>query len=143
MGDDPLKRFRQPQELYFGAAWKEIEQGRKTTHWMWFFFPQLAGLGSSETARRFAIRDLKEACLFLDDPVLGSRLIALSRLLAGIEGRSAAEIFGSPDDLKLRSSMTLFSLVPGADPVFEAVLVRYYGGQKDPRTVLLLEKTLG
>ncbi len=143
MEGDPLKRFREPQDRYFDAARNEIGGGRKTTHWMWFMFPQLAGLGSSEMARRFAIRDLEEAGLFLRDPVLGNRLITLCRLLTGIGGKSAAQIFGSPDDMKLRSSMTLFSLVPDADPVFGEVLARYYGGQKDPLTIRLLEKRSG
>lgn len=138
MENDPLNRFREPQDLYFKTAFQEIEQGRKSSHWMWFIFPQLAGLGSSEMARRYAIRDLQEAALFLGDASLGSRLVTISRLVAGITGKTAFEIFGSPDDMKLRSSMTLFSLVSGTDPVFRQVLDRYFGGEPDPLTLKLL-----
>lgn len=140
MESHPLKRFRDVHDRYFGTALAEVEQGRKTSHWMWFIFPQLEGLGSSDMARRYALRDLNEAGLFLRDEVLGSRLIRISGALLEIPSKTAHEIFGSPDDLKLRSSMTLFSMVPGADPVFEAVLARYFGGEKDPLTIGLLKK---
>lgn len=133
-----LKRFLVAQESDYTRALAEIKNGRKQSHWMWYIFPQLAGLGFSETARFYAIRDVQEASDYLSHPVLGSRLIENSKALLQLKGKTANQIFGSPDDLKLRSSMTLFSLVENTDPVFQAVLDAYYGGSPDPKTVALV-----
>jgi len=105
---------------------------------MWFIFPQIGGLGFSETSRRYAIQGLQEAEEYLQDPLLADRLIRLCHLLLDQEGKTAHDIFGSPDDLKLRSSMTLFSAVKPSHPVFQQVLDKYFKGQKDPKTLELL-----
>jgi uncharacterized protein (DUF1810 family) len=138
--DDPhdLARFVSAQERALPRALSELRRGRKETHWMWFVFPQLAGLGTSELAERYAVGSEEEAAAYLAHPVLGPRLVQCAEALLAIEGRSAREILGSPDDLKLRSSMTLFARVPGAPAEFGAVLLRYFDGQPDPRTLALL-----
>lgn len=133
-----LSRFLDAQETDYNRALAEIKNGRKQSHWMWYIFPQISGLGFSETARFYAIDDLEEARLYLDHPVLGKRLIDISRALLQIEGKTANQILGSPDDLKLRSSMTLFSLLENADPVFQTVLDKYFAGLADQRTVALV-----
>ena len=133
-----LKRFLTAQEGDYARALAEIKNGRKQSHWMWYIFPQIAGLGFSETAKFYAINDIQEARDYLEHSVLGSRLIEISSALLQHKGKTANQIFGSPDDLKLRSSMTLFSLVNDTDPVFQAVLDKYYGGSPDPKTLLLV-----
>ena len=135
-----LEHFYTAQKHNFARAFSEIKDGRKISHWMWFIFPQLTGLGSSEMARKYAIRDIAEAGAYLRDPVLGERLVSISKQLLAHKNKTAYEIFGSPDDLKLRSSMTLFSLVPGAATVFQEVLDVFYDGEKDPRTLELLNQ---
>lgn len=133
-----LERFLEAQEGIYQTALLEITTGRKRSHWMWFIFPQLAGLGFSSMAQRYAIQDLSEACSYLEHPLLGERLIEISTRLLTLSSNDPSIIFGSPDDLKLRSSMTLFSRVPGADPVFGKVLEKFYSGQPDPNTLRLL-----
>jgi uncharacterized protein (DUF1810 family) len=133
-----LKRFLDAQAGDYAAALSEIAGGRKRSHWMWYIFPQIGGLGYSEMAKRYAIKDIPEATEYLDHPVLGTRLVEISKILLTLPGNNATSVMGSPDDLKLRSSITLFSLVPGADPVFEAVLKKYFGGDKDPATLQLI-----
>ncbi len=133
-----LQRFVTAQADVFDTALAELRAGGKRSHWMWFVFPQLAGLGSSPAARRFAISGLDEARAYLAHPVLGPRLREAARALLGVEGRSATQILGRPDDLKLRSSMTLFARAADDPQVFEAVLDRYYDGP-DPRTLELLD----
>ena len=133
-----LKRFLTAQEGDYARALAEIKNGRKQSHWMWYIFPQIAGLGFSETAKFYAINDIQEARDYLEHSVLGSRLIEISSALLQHKGKTANQIFGSPDDLKLRSSMTLFSLANDTDPVFQAVLDKYYGGSPDPKTLLLV-----
>ena len=135
-----LKRFIDAQEKAYSIALSEIKAGLKQSHWMWYIFPQVQGLGFSETARFYAIKDLDEATAFLQHPVLGSRLIRISTELLQLEGTNASNIFGSPDDLKLQSSMTLFALVPGTNPVFQAVLDKFFKSSKDPKTLQLLHK---
>jgi uncharacterized protein (DUF1810 family) len=135
---DSLNRFLEAQASSYEQALSEIKSGRKRSHWMWFIFPQLQGLGYSETARFYAIEDLQEAQLYLQHPVLGARLIEISKVMLALEGKTANHILSSPDDLKLRSSMTLFAAVPGADPVFQAVLDKYYNGEADEKTLQLL-----
>jgi uncharacterized protein (DUF1810 family) len=138
--DDPhdLNRFVRAQESDYDRALAEIRSGRKRTHWMWYIFPQLDGLGFSPTARRYAVKGIEEARAYLADPVLGPRLQRITEAALGVEGRSATEIFGSPDDLKLRSCATLFAAVSPAGSVFHRLLDKYYGGQADPRTLQLL-----
>lgn len=133
-----LTRFLEAQNQMYLRALEEIRKGKKTSHWMWFIFPQVAGLGRSETAQFYAIKDLQEAADYLKHPVLGTHLIATASMLLVHEGKTAAEIFGSPDDMKLRSSMTLFAQVQDADPVFKEVLLKYFGGFYDPLTLELL-----
>ena len=116
----------------------QLRRGRKTTHWMWFVFPQLGGLGSSSTSKRFAIRSLDEAAAYLQHSILGPRLLECARILAAIEGRSAVEIFGPVDSMKLRSSMTLFLRAAPSEPIFREVLERYYSGEPDAATDQLL-----
>ena len=108
---------------------------------MWYIFPQLAGLGVSSTAAFYALHSLQEASDYLKHPVLGPRLIEMASAMLHVDGKTATQILGTPDDLKLRSSMTLFSLVPQAAPVFQAVLDTYYNGMPDPATLALLDKT--
>lgn len=129
-----LQRFVQAQEPVMPAVRAELRAGRKRTHWMWFVFPQVAGLGHSATARHFAIGSLDEARAYLAHPVLGPRLRECAGLVLGVEGRSAHDIFGSPDDLKLHSSMTLFALAEPGAAEFRAVLDKYFGGVPDPLT---------
>lgn len=133
-----LQRFLDAQEHTYNQAYAEIKRGRKTTHWMWFIFPQVAGLGYSETSRHYAISGLSEAKSYMDHQILGKRLLDITDLLLQIKDKSAYEIFGSPDDLKLRSCMTLFSSVPGASPLFQQILDRYFGGMRDPKTDFFL-----
>ena len=133
--DYNLDRFLEAQATDYPRALAEVRKGRKQTHWMWYIFPQLSGLGFSEMARIYAIKDLQEARAYLAHPVLGTRLIEISNALLAVGGKTANQIMGSPDDLKLRSCMTLFSLVNPANPVFEAVLTTYYNGFPDSRTI--------
>src|SRR5690348_70232 len=137
MTDDPyqLERFVSAQNAgrTYERAIEELRRGRKTSHWMWFVFPQLAGLGSSPTARHYALVSLDEARAYLAHPVLGPRLVECAQLAAAVPHGGAAEVFGYPDDLKLRSSMTLFARAAPDEPAFAAVLDRYFGGKPDPR----------
>jgi uncharacterized protein (DUF1810 family) len=133
--DDSLKRFLDAQDKNYSLALSEIRQGRKKTHWMWFIFPQIKGLGNSETSKFYAIKNMAEAESFLKHPVLGKRLIEICKELYNLEKTSTNKIFGSPDDLKLKSSMTLFSSLPGADPIFGLILDKYYHGLKDEKTI--------
>ncbi len=139
--DDPfnLSRFINAQERVYDHAVAELKNGRKRSHWMWYIFPQLDGLGRSTTARRYAIKSIEGAIEYLNHPVLGSRLLECANTVLAIEGKTASEIFGYPDDLKLKSSMTLFSEVAD-DSVFVHVLDKYFQGEQDVRTLQLLEK---
>jgi uncharacterized protein (DUF1810 family) len=134
-----LGRFVDAQDegRLYDQALREVRQGRKRTHWMWFVFPQFRGLGSSATSRHFAIESLDEAKAYLSHPVLGPRLRECADALLTLEGSSASEVFPHPDDLKLQSSMTLFDLAePGS--VFGRVLAKYFRGERDDRTVRLV-----
>lgn len=135
-----LSRFLKAQEHDYEQALSEIRSGRKRSHWMWYIFPQIQGLGFSSTAQYYAIRDLQEAKDYLAHPVLGARLKEISSALLDLEGLSASEIFGYPDDLKLRSSMTLFRMADLDEPIFLEVLEKYYDGEPDFRTVDLAAK---
>jgi len=138
--NDPfdLQRFVDAQEPIYGTVIEELTAGRKRSHWMWFIFPQLRGLGGSPTAVRFAISSIDEARAYLDHELLGARLRECAGLVARIEGRSTEEIFGWPDDMKLRSSMTLFAHAADDNAEFVAVLEKFYGGEEDPATLARL-----
>ena len=133
-----LERFVAAQDPVWDQVRRELVEGRKRSHWMWFVFPQMAGLGSSAMSRRYAIGSIEEADAFLAHPILGARLLGLTAIVNAIEGRSAADIFGSPDDAKFHSSMTLFGRVQGADPVFRVALDRFFGGLEDEATIGVL-----
>jgi uncharacterized protein (DUF1810 family) len=133
-----LARFVDAQTGVYDRALSEIRGGRKRSHWMWFMFPQLAGLGFSATAQRYAISSRAEAAAYLAHPILGPRLVECAEAALAVEGRSAPDIFGSPDDLKLRSCATLFAQVSPAGSVFKRLLDRYYGGEPDRQTLRLL-----
>ncbi|WP_080236932.1 DUF1810 domain-containing protein [Spirosoma rigui] len=140
MVEEPnLTRFLTAQATDYDQALAEIRAGRKRSHWMWYIFPQLAGLGYSSLAQLYGINGLQEAADYLAHPVLGSRLVAIAHALLGIEGKTATQIMGTPDDLKLRSSMTLFNAVEPTNPVFQDVLDKYYNGEPDPRTLTALK----
>ena len=141
--NDPfnLSRFIQAQEGDYKQALSEIAAGRKRSHWMWYIFPQFAGLGSSGMAQRYAIKSAEEARAYLDHPILGARLLACAEAALAVNGRSAAEIFGSPDDLKLRSSATLFAHVSPPGSVFHRLIGRFYPGGMDPATLRLVEES--
>lgn len=136
--DNKLSRFLEAQNSTYESALKEIRNGRKTGHWMWFIFPQLAGLGFSETAKFYAIQNKAEATDYLKDNRLGSRLREISGELLKLPVSNAVNIFGEIDSIKLRSCMTLFSLVEDTHPVFEEVLIKFFNGEKDKKTLLLL-----
>ena len=138
--NDPydLGRFMRAQEENYQEALSEITSGQKRTHWMWYVFPQLDGLAFSSTAKRYAIKSVEEARAYIDHPILGPRLLECAEAVNRIEGRSATEIFGSPDDLKLRSCVTLFACVTPPGSVFERLLEKYYRGERDSQTIRLL-----
>lgn len=138
--ESSLKRFIDAQHQVYATALSEIKGGRKVTHWMWYIFPQIQGLGFSETSRYFAISDIKEADEFLKHPVLRPRLINICQALLDLKSNDANRIFGTPDDLKLKSSMTLFALVPYTSPIFQQVLDRFFGGAKDSHTLEILKR---
>jgi uncharacterized protein (DUF1810 family) len=129
-----LQRFETAQEGVFEAAMAQLRAGRKTGHWMWFVFPQIAGLGMSAMSQRYAIGSLEEARAYLAHPVLGPRIAQCARILTELPGRSAEEIFGAVDAMKLRSSMTLFARASEDEPVYDAVLDQYFEGEADTQT---------
>jgi uncharacterized protein (DUF1810 family) len=134
-----LQRFVAAQARNYADAITELRRGRKTSHWMWYVFPQIAGLGSSAMAQTYAIGSLDEARAYLAHPVLGPRLRECVAAVQAVEGRSAHVIFGSPDDMKLRSSLTLFTAAAPEEPLFRNALVKYFAGAPDPRTLEKLE----
>src|SRR5262245_45576966 len=138
--DDPydLVRFVRAHEDDYNRALSEITRGQKRTHWMWYVFPQSDGLAFSSTSKRYSIKSVEEAKAYLQHPILGPRLLECAEAVMRVEGRSATEIFGSPDDLKLRSSATLFACVSPAGSVFERLLGKYYHGERDSKTLRLL-----
>lgn len=133
-----LNRFVRAQAHDFDRALSEIRRGRKQSHWMWFIFPQFDGLGASTMSRHYAIKSLAEAEAYLSHHVLGPRLMACAEAALAIDGASAHDIFGSPDDMKLRSSATLFARVSPPGSVFERILDKYFQGQRDEKTLRLL-----
>ncbi|MBA5689297.1 DUF1810 domain-containing protein [Rugamonas apoptosis] len=133
-----LERFKTAQAPVYDTVLRELEQGRKRSHWMWFIFPQLDGLGRSETARYYALSGLGEARAYLADPVLGERLRACCALLASLPGHDPHAIFGAPDDMKFHSSLTLFAQAAPELPVFSQCLQKYFAGAPDQATLTLL-----
>lgn len=136
--DSGIARFVDAQADCYGAVLDELRAGRKTSHWMWFVFPQLAALGRSATAKFYGIADIAEARSYAAHSLLGPRLRECAEIVAGTQGRTAHAIFGSPDDLKLCSSMTLFEQAAGDEAVYGRVLDRFYGGRRDEATLRLL-----
>ena len=136
-----LQRFVDAQNPVYDGVCAELRNGRKQTHWMWFIFPQLRGLGSSAMADRYGISSRKEAEAYLKHPILGPRLVECTCLVNLVEGRSIENIFGYPDNLKFRSSMTLFQSVTGANRVFHDALEKYFGGVPDSRTRDIIEQS--
>lgn len=134
-----LTRFIEAQENDYEQALSEIRSGHKRSHWMWYIFPQYDGLGFSSTSKRYAIKSIAEAQAYLRHPVLGPRLVDCCEAAIAIEGRSAAEVFGSPDDMKLRSCATLFAAVSPAGSVFERLLDKYFKGARDEKTLQLIK----
>ena len=136
-----LDRFLKAQEEAFERAFEELCAGEKQSHWMWFIFPQLQGLGRSPMAQRYGIWSLDEARAYLQHPVLGLHLRRCTEAAMAVSGRTLQQIFGSPDDLKFRSSMTLFALASEEEPMFREALDKYCNGTMDPATIGLLKKT--
>lgn len=136
-----LERFVAAQQEVYASALAELRGGRKRTHWMWFIFPQVIGLGFSATSKRYAIKSREEARCYLVHPILGARLRECAEVVLAVEGRSVSDIFGYPDNLKLKSSMTLFAqIAEGPDSVFARVLEKYFQGEQDIKTLDILEK---
>ena len=133
-----LDRFLDAQRGDYAAALAEVRRGRKTSHWMWYIFPQIAGLGQSSTARYYSIRDLEEAREYYAHPVLGPRLREISGILLELRGSDPVAVFGGIDSMKLKSSMTLFAVAAPDDPVFRQELDKYYGGEQDALTLRIL-----
>ena len=133
-----LDRFLDAQRGDYAVALAEVRRGRKTSHWMWYIFPQIAGLGQSSTARYYSIRDLEEAREYYAHPVLGQRLREISGALLELRGSDPVAVFGGIDSMKLKSSMTLFALAAPHDPLFRQVLDKYYGGEQDALTLRIL-----
>jgi uncharacterized protein (DUF1810 family) len=132
-----LERFVTAQQESYAVALAEIANGLKQSHWMWYIFPQIKGLGHSDMARYYGINSIQEADDYLAHPILGKRLIEISTLLINLKSNDAHQIFGSPDDLKLKSSMTLFSYVPHNHPVFRQVLNKFFKGSMDDKTLAI------
>jgi uncharacterized protein (DUF1810 family) len=135
-----LSRFVEAQVGDYARALAEIRSGRKRSHWMWYVFPQFDGLGSSPMSQRYAIKSIAEAESYLRHPILGPRLIECAEAAAAIEGKSAPDVFGSPDDMKLRSCATLFSRASPAGSVFDRLLDKYFQGKPDEQTLCLIEE---
>ncbi|MGI4883781.1 MAG: DUF1810 domain-containing protein [Janthinobacterium lividum] len=138
MKEGNLQRFVDAQQTAYQQALAEVKNGHKRSHWMWYIFPQIQGLGFSDISRHYAIADLAEAAAYRAHPVLGPRLVEICTALLGLAGDDAGRVFGSPDDLKLKSSMTLFAAVPGADSVFQAVLAKFFNGVRDAKTLQIV-----
>ncbi len=137
-----LNRFLSAQEGVYERALAELKGGEKLTHWMWFIFPQIDGLGYSPTAKRYSIKSMEEARQYLNHPVLGKRLLECTEAVVALKGRSLSEIFGYPDDLKFKSSMTLFEKIAGPGSAFASALDKYCHGERDAATLRLLEKLI-
>ena len=137
--DTDLERFLIAQQTYYRIALQEIKSGQKRSHWMWFIFPQIAGLGYSETARYYAIKDMGEAKAYMEDYTLSSNLIEISQALLDVDSDDATAVMGWPDNLKLKSSMTLFALAKPECEVFQKVLDKFFHGKRDQKTIEILQ----
>ncbi|MBQ6663228.1 MAG: DUF1810 domain-containing protein [Firmicutes bacterium] len=135
-----LDRFKKAQAWDYDTALAEIRSGYKRSHWIWYIFPQIAGLGSSPTAQHYAIQDLAEAKAYLADPLLRTRLLEITGALLALPSKDATRVMGYPDDLKLRSSMTLFREAAPGEPLFQQVLDQYFGGEPDAKTLKILQE---
>lgn len=140
MTSDRLERFRKAQETDYDTALSEIRSGRKRSHWMWYIFPQIHGLGRTGISQYYSIQSLKEAQDYIHDPVLGKRLVEISNALLELEISDPHRVFGSPDDMKLLSCMTLFEAAEPDEPVFGKVIDKFYGGGRDQRTLGILKE---
>jgi len=138
--DSHLDRFLSAQEGVFDTAFRELKDGVKRSHWMWFIFPQIIGLGKSTTAQFYALLGVDEAKEYLQHPILGERLIKCTQVVLDHNGLTALDIFGSPDDVKFKSSMTLFDVVAPAGSVFSLALEKYYSGKRDELTLQIIKK---
>jgi uncharacterized protein (DUF1810 family) len=136
--NNELIRFLEAQNQVYLKALSEIKEGKKNSHWMWYIFPQIKGLGSSETAKQYAIKDLNEATAYLKHPILGKHLIEISEEVFNLNGKTATQIFGTPDDMKLRSCMTLFANVKNTNPIFQKIIIKYFNGIPDDLTLQLV-----
>ena len=136
---DELERFLSAQQNYYKIALQEIQAGQKKSHWMWFIFPQIAGLGHSTASQYYAIKDLNEAKEYMEDLILGRNLIEISQALLNLDSNDALNVMGRPDHLKLKSSMTLFALAKPECEVFQQVLDKFFCGEKDQRTIDILK----
>lgn len=134
-----LQRFITAQQNDYPAALAEIKQGRKRSHWMWYIFPQIAGLGFSETSKYYALKNIEETQAYLNHPILGSRLIEICTGLLKLPASNATPIFGTPDDLKLRSCVTLFAALPSTNQVFQQVLDKFFNGEADKNTLKIID----
>jgi uncharacterized protein (DUF1810 family) len=137
-----LDRFITAQETKYDTALTEIKNGRKESHWMWYVFPQIKGLGKSDTAKFYALEDINEAIAFFKHPLLGSRLLEISTALLELASGNANAILGSPDDMKLKSCMTLFNGLPDTSPIFKLVLEKFYDGKEDGATLQIINQAL-
>lgn len=135
-----LQRFIKEQQRDYTTAYVEVSQGKKRSHWMWYIFPQIVGLGMTATSHKYSIKSLDEAKAYVAHPYLGGNLINISKVLLSLDGNDPYKIFGSPDYLKLCSSMTLFAEAAPEEDVFQKVIDKYYGGKKDERTLAILEQ---
>lgn len=133
-----LIRFLEAQNQVYLKALSEIKEGKKNTHWMWYVFPQINGLGSSETAKYYGIKDMNEATAYLQHPILEKHLVEIAEAVLNLNGKTATQIFGTPDDMKLRSCMTLFANVKNTNPIFQKVLIKYFNGIPDELTLQLI-----
>ena len=135
-----LERFIKAQNNSYETALNEIKNGRKKSHWMWYIFPQFKGLGQSSTSRQYAIKSKEESLAYLNHSILGPRLVEITNVLLDLQGLTAHTIFGSPDDLKLKSCMTLFAIIQDKTTCFQDVLDKYFNGSKDDKTLKLLQE---
>lgn len=133
-----LDRFIRAQEYNYSDALKEIKNGKKISHWMWYVFPQIKGLGKSDTAKLYAIKDLQEAKDYLNNEILSNRLEQICKALLELDCNDAYKIFGSPDDMKLKSSMTLFEIAAPENKIFKRVLDKYFNGERDQKTIEII-----
>jgi len=140
MNKSNLNRFLEPQNKMYDIALFEVKRGKKTYHWMWFVFPQIKGLGKSSTSNYYAIQNKQEAIAYLKHPILGKRLIEITKALLEVNGKTAFTIFGTPDYLKLKSCMTLFKAISKPNSIFKQVIDSYYYGFQDELTIFYLEE---